>query len=306
MGEVFGSTMNAVAMLMSLGVLVLGALLSFFALAATAAARKAASDARVAAWAASQNQKDSERLLTELQRQVASVRDEAVRLVALRREGGPSTAPNAPTPRMNGPQAEATLAIPRVTDSAASPVPAVKREDAGESTMLLSTLDLPVRPQDSFLGMAMLRMTAGAEPGREYPIPSDTATIGRAPSNAVVLAEEKASRTHAEIRYENNRFILKDNGSTNGTLRNGEPITEVALEFGDVITIGKTELQFTCEGHDLKHDDPDKAILAFQRLLEQRPDFVPALHSLAFLCERDVARRHDAEAIYARLKTLES
>jgi hypothetical protein len=55
------------------------------------------------------------------------------------------------------------------------------------------------------------------------------------------------SLRHAELDWDptTTTFFLSDLGSTSGTLRNGEPIEgRVALDHGDVIAVGKTELRF--------------------------------------------------------------
>lgn len=188
------------------------------------------------------------------------------------------------------------------------PVEAVEEEEApAESTVMLGRGLPPAQPKDQFHGMPVLRVMLGTEPGQEYKLPFEACTIGRASTNRVMLAENKASRVHAEVRYEHNRFTLRDSGSTNGTLRNGSPVTEdVVLEFGDVVAIGKTELLFTCEGFDLKDSDPARAIGAFERLLEREPNFIPGLENLGFLLERDVGRRRDAEGVWKRLEHLKA
>jgi len=43
---------------------------------------------------------------------------------------------------------------------------------------------------------------------------------------------------------EGSRFILKDLNSTNGTLLNGNPVTEIDLHPGDVIEMGEMQLEF--------------------------------------------------------------
>jgi len=71
-------------------------------------------------------------------------------------------------------------------------------------------------------------------------------TIGRAPSNLLVLSDPSSSRFHVEIRHESGRWIVSDNGSRNGTLRNGRPVTgPEPLSSGDEIAVGDTILVFT-------------------------------------------------------------
>jgi hypothetical protein len=227
----------------------------------------------------------------------------------------PQHVPRSPlvATRTPEPPSDRTIAVPawapgrsvptHPTDEAAD---ADADELAGETTMMFGRVAAPAQPKDQFHGMPVLRVTLGADQGQEFKLPFQACTIGRAGTNRVVLAEDKASRVHAEVRFEQNRFFLKDAGSTNGTLRNGSPVIDDVLEFGDIIAIGKTELLFTCEGFDLKDSEPTRAIAAFERLLEREPDFVPGLQNLAFLLERDVARRRDAEGVWKRLKRLET
>lgn len=65
--------------------------------------------------------------------------------------------------------------------------------------------------------------------------------IGRSSDNEVVIDNKLASRHHAIIQRIKDSFYLKDVGSTNGTLLNGNkiPIEKyVKLHKGDKITIG--------------------------------------------------------------------
>jgi pSer/pThr/pTyr-binding forkhead associated (FHA) protein len=68
--------------------------------------------------------------------------------------------------------------------------------------------------------------------------------LGRLPDSDVVLKDPGASRAHAEIRRQDDRFVIADLGSTNGTTVNGAAVTERPLEDGDRITIGRTVLEF--------------------------------------------------------------
>ncbi len=64
------------------------------------------------------------------------------------------------------------------------------------------------------------------------------ASLGRAPDGAVVIADRRASRRHAEIVQAGGGLVLRDLGSTNGTRLNGQRLLEAAaLRNGDVIEI---------------------------------------------------------------------
>jgi len=70
-------------------------------------------------------------------------------------------------------------------------------------------------------------------------------TLGRAPTNHVVLHDERASRFHAEILPVADAWTIRDLASRNGTLIGDLPLeSEHQLVPGDTILIGRTELVF--------------------------------------------------------------
>ncbi len=71
-------------------------------------------------------------------------------------------------------------------------------------------------------------------------INKQTFSIGRRSSNDLVLIGNDISREHAEIVETNGRYIVRDRGSSGGTLLNGGEIIERPLEHGDRISIGRT------------------------------------------------------------------
>lgn len=77
----------------------------------------------------------------------------------------------------------------------------------------------------------------------EYKIKPGKNTLGRKPDNDIVIADESASRTHAEFYCEANLLVVYDLKSTNGTFLNRERITEPhVLRTGDQIRIGQHEV----------------------------------------------------------------
>ena len=76
----------------------------------------------------------------------------------------------------------------------------------------------------------------------------DRVTIGRDPSSNVPLPNVGVSRQHAEIRKVARAYVLRDLGSTNGVLLNGEGVTSAELASGDRIEIGKYVLTFRVAG----------------------------------------------------------
>jgi diguanylate cyclase (GGDEF)-like protein len=74
----------------------------------------------------------------------------------------------------------------------------------------------------------------------EYEVMPGKNTLGRKPDNNIIIADESASRLHAEIYCQNDMAILYDLGSTNGTFVNRERISKPhVLQPGDQIRIGQ-------------------------------------------------------------------
>ncbi len=72
--------------------------------------------------------------------------------------------------------------------------------------------------------------------------------IGSHPSNDVQLEHATVSRFHCEIRVENQRVLVKDLGSTNGTIVDGVQVNEGYLKDGSTLTLGDAKLRFELEG----------------------------------------------------------
>ncbi len=73
---------------------------------------------------------------------------------------------------------------------------------------------------------------------------SENTSIGRSPSNDVVLKENKVSRQHAAINFTDGEYILIDLKSSNGIFVNGKRVEEAKLKDGDQINIGSFKFQF--------------------------------------------------------------
>jgi transcriptional regulator with GAF, ATPase, and Fis domain len=70
-------------------------------------------------------------------------------------------------------------------------------------------------------------------------------TLGRAPTNSIVIHDERASRFHAEIFPAPAGWAVRDLESRNGTLLDEQPLEgDHLLASGDTISIGRTEIVF--------------------------------------------------------------
>ncbi len=80
--------------------------------------------------------------------------------------------------------------------------------------------------------------------------------IGRDPTNDMVINHPSASRYHAQIKVQSGRYTLFDLNSTNGTFVNGDLVVgSHALDPGDAIRIGSTQMVFNMDETLIKTDD---------------------------------------------------
>ena len=78
--------------------------------------------------------------------------------------------------------------------------------------------------------------------------PGQVMTIGRAPTNRIVIRSEMSSRNHCEIFQAGPMWILRDLGSRNGTTVDGHRISgDWELEEGQTIQLGTCDIIFTHE-----------------------------------------------------------
>ena len=67
-------------------------------------------------------------------------------------------------------------------------------------------------------------------------------TIGRRHGHDLVLPDGRVSRDHAVVEAAGSAYRLRDLGSHNGTLLNGQPISEADVRDGDQLAIGSFEV----------------------------------------------------------------
>ena len=120
------------------------------------------------------------------------------------------------------------------------PVQQAEKAASMTETILLSNIG------DLSALLPRLRVRSGPRPGRMLQLQFPSTSFGRGPENDYRLTEEEmASRQHCIIEGSEKRFLLRDLDSTNGTFVNGNRVEgEIELRPGDVIRIGKMEMEF--------------------------------------------------------------
>ena len=88
-------------------------------------------------------------------------------------------------------------------------------------------------------GMGSISFLTGPLAGSVFQISKPEITIGREPTNDIVISDPSVSRRHARLWFDNGRWYLEDLQSANGTLVNNVRVYQpVALNDGDVINFG--------------------------------------------------------------------
>ena len=98
--------------------------------------------------------------------------------------------------------------------------------------------------------MAKLIVNPTSSSRREIHLTRTLVSIGRDPSNDLVLPDAMVSRRHAVIEYRGSQYYLRDCNSSNGSLVNGDRVSERNLRDGDLVAIGTARLLFRDDLHD--------------------------------------------------------
>lgn len=97
------------------------------------------------------------------------------------------------------------------------------------------------------------------EGDQHFPLDRPVINIGRRLDNQLILDDPHVSRTHAQLRARDGRFVLFDLGSTAGTRVNDLPVKQQVLRAGDVIGIAKLRLIYGEDPGDIPDATPPYA-----------------------------------------------
>lgn len=94
------------------------------------------------------------------------------------------------------------------------------------------------------MALVTLSVLDGPDRGRRFEDLPTPLTVGREEGNMIQLNDERVSRFHLKIQEDEDRIVLTDLESTNGTKVNGETVQLWVLRPGDVVMVGRSLLLF--------------------------------------------------------------
>jgi pSer/pThr/pTyr-binding forkhead associated (FHA) protein len=95
---------------------------------------------------------------------------------------------------------------------------------------------------------------------RDFPIQKESAIIGRAHGCDLRIPLSSVSRQHCELRLVDDKLVVRDLGSSNGTYHNSIRIQEATLKAGDEMVIGPVVFIVVIDGHP-DHIDPVRTLV---------------------------------------------
>jgi pSer/pThr/pTyr-binding forkhead associated (FHA) protein/tetratricopeptide (TPR) repeat protein len=115
--------------------------------------------------------------------------------------------------------------------------------------------------------------------GNEFEIGDEEVAIGRSQQCHVVLEDRRASRKNTLIRKQDQRYVIKDLSSANGTYVNGDRIEETELHGGDEIKVGDTIFHFQIVQSDYELRKQDFISVPQPEIQMAPPDLMPSMHA---------------------------
>ncbi len=113
-----------------------------------------------------------------------------------------------------------------------------------DPTPKLPATEAAPRKQRPGGGVARLVVTHGPSSGKALLITRARATVGRHPTNDLVLDDPRVSAAHLELeRREEGRLLVRDLGTTNGTFLGAHRVLEAELGPGALLRLGETSVR---------------------------------------------------------------
>lgn len=127
--------------------------------------------------------------------------------------------------------------------------------------------------------VAYLAVRSGPEAGRQFPLTADRPMhIGRGANCEIMLTDPVSSRFHAVLYFEEGNWQIRDTGSRNGMLVNGQKTDHAMLLDHTTVRVGATDLQFIDLPDDAFVEGPTTQTIMLDRPLGAMvgPDLMPS------------------------------
>ncbi|MCC6695740.1 MAG: sigma 54-interacting transcriptional regulator [Candidatus Hydrogenedentes bacterium] len=145
---------------------------------------------------------------------------------------------------------------------------------------------------------------SGLTKGVSWTLGGKPLIIGRDPSCDVSILDSHVSRRHCQVEAVGGAVVLKDLGSRNTTLVNGEPVTACTLQPGDEIAVGNVRFVVRLTGEPEKPVAPAKKKPDSTLTIEQSTAFYVAGKRTDFLAPGRAHTIHDLADLYALSRSL--
>ena len=117
---------------------------------------------------------------------------------------------------------------------------------------------------------AYLTILSGTQSGTNFPIdPSRETLLGRGTDCHISVPDPMCSRVHAILTFEDDRWTIRDDGSRNGTLVNGQKVEQASLDDGHIIRIGTSEFELHLSDEPATADTDDLSLT--QTIVQDMP-----------------------------------
>ncbi|MEM8945000.1 MAG: sigma 54-interacting transcriptional regulator [Planctomycetota bacterium] len=117
---------------------------------------------------------------------------------------------------------------------------------------------------------AYLTILSGSQSGTNFPLDASRETLlGRGTDCHISVPDPMCSRVHAILTFTDDRWSIRDDGSRNGTMVNGQKIEEATLGDGHVICIGTSEFELHLSDEPATADTDDLSLT--QTIVQDMP-----------------------------------
>jgi pSer/pThr/pTyr-binding forkhead associated (FHA) protein len=139
-----------------------------------------------------------------------------------------------------------------------------------------------------------LLVRQGQDQGTCYSLLGDLLFVGREDCQ-IVLNDTNISRKHAEISWKGDHYVIRDLGSSNGIVYNGNKVPETKLNPGDIVLMGLTVVEVYPPGQTRKNEKPMLAAPIKRLAAVPSPEAVAAAAAAAAAAQPKLTQKEERE-----------